>query len=216
MKAEKKRKMSVPPSPNAKCGIIGNAKTPVLVQPKPGSRRRGPLCACKAYPWPHRPSSGLCRWPDEPMERWRGVQGKSKPSGARIGRGIRRRLARFMGWHPLCDRAYIRRWMPKLYVAYCRRLGYPGGDEWLRHRGVGRIPAMRVTADGRDSQQSERAADGSPVAPRESAQWGSGRLPPRQRVEDWDVWAVRWRNGRPNVSRRARHALDRISRSGAR
>ena len=194
--------MSVSPSPNA-IGKTVKPNNPVLVKPKTTSRRRGPLCRCKAYPWPHRPSSGLCRWPGEPVEKWRGVQGKSKPSGARIDRGIRRRLARFMGWHPLRDRAYILRWMPKLYVAYCRRLGYPGGDEWLRHHEVGRIPAMRVTADGRDSQQSERAPGGSPVAPREPAQWGSGRLAPRQRVEDWDVWAVRWRNSRPNVSLRA-------------
>ena len=27
-------------------------------------------CRCAAYNWPHRPGSGLCRWPDEPAQRW--------------------------------------------------------------------------------------------------------------------------------------------------
>ena len=26
-------------------------------------------CRCGAYAWPHRPGGGLCRWPDEPLER---------------------------------------------------------------------------------------------------------------------------------------------------
>jgi len=25
-----------------------------------------PVCRCQAYRWPHRPGSGLCRWPEEP------------------------------------------------------------------------------------------------------------------------------------------------------
>jgi len=27
-------------------------------------------CTCEAYAWPHRPASGLCRWPDPPTHRW--------------------------------------------------------------------------------------------------------------------------------------------------
>lgn len=27
------------------------------------------LCTCGAYAWPHRPGSGLCRWPQPPAER---------------------------------------------------------------------------------------------------------------------------------------------------
>ena len=26
-------------------------------------------CGCEAYQWPHRPGSGLCRWPDPPIKR---------------------------------------------------------------------------------------------------------------------------------------------------
>ncbi|MGH7179425.1 MAG: hypothetical protein ACREJC_18760, partial [Tepidisphaeraceae bacterium] len=27
-------------------------------------------CRCTAYPWPHRPGGGLCRWPEAPLEQW--------------------------------------------------------------------------------------------------------------------------------------------------
>ncbi len=35
---------------------------------RPGSYecRTVPKCACAAYPFPHRPGGGLCRWPDPP------------------------------------------------------------------------------------------------------------------------------------------------------
>ena len=26
-------------------------------------------CRCPAYNWPHRPGSGICRWPDQPVYR---------------------------------------------------------------------------------------------------------------------------------------------------
>lgn len=26
-------------------------------------------CECEAYQWPHRPGSGLCRWPDPPLQK---------------------------------------------------------------------------------------------------------------------------------------------------
>lgn len=31
--------------------------------------RTVPVCRCVAYNWPHRPGSGLCRWPDPPRFR---------------------------------------------------------------------------------------------------------------------------------------------------
>ena len=31
-----------------------------------GQHARYPPCACAAYAWPHRPGSGLCRWPEAP------------------------------------------------------------------------------------------------------------------------------------------------------
>ena len=171
-----------------------------LAKPKKASHRRGPLCRCQAYPWPHRPSGGACRWPDAPAATWKGVAGKSKPSGMRIDRGIKKRLARWMGWHVVRDRAFIKRWLPKLYVAYCRRRGYPGADEWLRHHGLGRISAMRVTAYGFDSK-SERAPCGT------GDLIGSGRARDsrgrRPRVEDYDAWRVRPRLARVSVSRGA-------------
>ena len=34
--------------------------------PQPRQPARYVPCWCTAYPWPHRPASGLCRWPDPP------------------------------------------------------------------------------------------------------------------------------------------------------
>ena len=34
-----------------------------------GIPTKAPPCHCIAYAWPHRPGSGLCRWPDEPHYR---------------------------------------------------------------------------------------------------------------------------------------------------
>lgn len=32
-------------------------------------------CDCAAYPFPHRPAAGLCRWPEPPRRKW------DKPAG---------------------------------------------------------------------------------------------------------------------------------------
>ena len=32
--------------------------------------KQRPKCRCEAYPWPHRPRGGLCRYPDPPLERY--------------------------------------------------------------------------------------------------------------------------------------------------
>jgi len=68
-------------------------------------------CRCEAYPWPHRPNGGLCRFPEPPQERW-----QPKP-GSRLYKkryaGLRRQLARANGLHPIRDRAAIDALMPQ-------------------------------------------------------------------------------------------------------
>lgn len=46
-------------------------------------RRRGPVCPCAAYQFPHRRGRGLCRWPDEPSERWPTPAGSRQPGKPR-------------------------------------------------------------------------------------------------------------------------------------
>ena len=104
-----------------------------------------PRCTCPAYPFPHRPKGGLCRFPDPPQATFQGQAGKNSPSGMRRNSAIRRRLLKQHRLHPIRDREKIRRWLPKLYAGYCRRHGYPYPEWWLG----GHVPAMRVTADGR-------------------------------------------------------------------
>lgn len=40
---------------------------------------RRPVCRCAAYSWPHRPGSGVCRWPEAPQE------AHATPLGSRSG-----------------------------------------------------------------------------------------------------------------------------------
>ena len=64
-------------------------------------------CRCEAYPWPHRPGGGLCRWPDPPLDRWKPKhECKYRPYRARYT-GLRRQIARANGLHPIRDRAAI-------------------------------------------------------------------------------------------------------------
>jgi hypothetical protein len=66
---------------------------------KPSQRTRYTPCTCIAYNWPHRPGSGLCRWPDPPLYRL------TTPAGTRsdLARWSRSRgMARF--------KALRRRW----------------------------------------------------------------------------------------------------------
>jgi hypothetical protein len=97
-----------------------------------------PTCRCPAYPWPHRRRGGLCRYPDPPAESWNGRPGKNLPTLLRRTSSVRRRLLSKHDLHPIRDREKIRRWLPKLYVAYWRRLGWWIGPD---------VPAMRVTAE---------------------------------------------------------------------
>jgi hypothetical protein len=73
--------------------------------------QRRPRCRCEAYPWPHRPSGGLCRHPDPPTERW-----QPKPGSrlyAKRYTGLRRQIARANGLHPIKDRKKIDALMPQ-------------------------------------------------------------------------------------------------------
>ncbi len=53
-------------------------------------------CSCEAYQWPHRPASGLCRWPDPPTEKCLTPAGTH--DGPRWGR---------TAWGKLYGRAYV-------------------------------------------------------------------------------------------------------------
>lgn len=82
-------------------------------------------CRCAAYPWPHRPGGGLCRWPDPPTERWQ-RKNNSRPYRKRY-LGIRRQIARATGLHPIRDRAKIDQRMPyAIYLAKQLKRQKPG------------------------------------------------------------------------------------------
>lgn len=69
-------------------------------------------CQCEAYPWPHRPTGGLCRWPDPPTERWQPKPG-GRPYRKRYA-GLLRQIARNNGLHPIRDWATIEALMPRV------------------------------------------------------------------------------------------------------
>ena len=57
--------------PGQRCvNHAGRHHTGPMGPPGLARRRRGRYtpCACAAYAWPHRPGSGLCRWPEPPLE----------------------------------------------------------------------------------------------------------------------------------------------------
>ena len=69
-------------------------------------------CRCEAYPWPHRPGGGLCRWPDPPLERYQRKPG-GRPYRKRYA-GLLRQIARANGLHPIKDRAALEALMPQV------------------------------------------------------------------------------------------------------
>jgi hypothetical protein len=77
--------------------------------------RARPKCRCEAYPWPHRPKGGLCRFPDPPVERW------CRPPRPRPYRdrhtGTRRQIVRANGLNPIKDRCYINSMLPLAVLA---------------------------------------------------------------------------------------------------
>src|SRR6058998_3619205 len=49
------------------------AKAQQRAKRKAKDKRRA-KCRCEAYPWPHRPGGGLCRYPDPPAARWKDIK----------------------------------------------------------------------------------------------------------------------------------------------
>jgi hypothetical protein len=135
-------------------------------------------CICPAYPFPHRPGGGLCRYPDPPVEMFKGKAGTHAPVGMKRRSAIRRRLLRGYELYPIRDRDAIRRWLPKLYVAYCRRHGYPCPELWFG----GYVPAMLVTAEGPHAANAPAPRPfppGYPLGSWKEAMWRDRRTPLR-------------------------------------
>ncbi len=113
-----------------------DAQAQERVECKAHDKRRA-KCRCEAYPWPHRPGGGFCRYPDPPIERWqRKLRGR--PYRGRYT-GLRRQIARSNGLHPIRDRAAIAELMPRaLHAAKQLKDQYPR----MRYRNV------EITEDG--------------------------------------------------------------------
>ena len=58
-------------------------------QPAKQNSTRTEPCDCQAYPFPHRRSGGLCRWPEKPFGKWNGWQGKNSITSRERNRAIR-------------------------------------------------------------------------------------------------------------------------------
>jgi hypothetical protein len=66
--------------------------------------QRRPTCRCEAYPWPHRPKGGNCRYPDPPAAIWTPkYEWKYRPYKSRY-QGIAKQIARASGLHPIKHR----------------------------------------------------------------------------------------------------------------
>jgi hypothetical protein len=72
-------------------------------------------CRCKAYPFPHRPGGGLCRWPDPPLTQWQAKPG-GRPYRQRYA-GLFRQIARANGLHPIRDKRLIEELLPQVVAA---------------------------------------------------------------------------------------------------
>jgi hypothetical protein len=98
-------------------------------------------------PLPPRPRSGNCRFPDPPAQP---LAPLTRPNLLRThsgngARGIRRKLLELYNWHRIRERHRIVRWLPKLYVAWCRRHGYI--DRFWDPATLQPTPATQITAD---------------------------------------------------------------------
>jgi hypothetical protein len=94
-------------------------------------------CRCAAYPWPHRPGGGLCRWPEPPLERWE-PKGGGRPYRKRYA-GLLRQIAQANGLHPIRDRAAIEALMPRV-LAQAKMVKPKCGRVKYRN--------MQITGDG--------------------------------------------------------------------
>ncbi|MCC7350042.1 MAG: hypothetical protein IT446_05680 [Phycisphaerales bacterium] len=73
-----------------------------------------PKCRCHAYPWPHRPGGGLCRWPDPPTEIYQRKK-SARPYRQRYA-GLVKQICRNNGLHPIKDKAAIQSIMPTIVL----------------------------------------------------------------------------------------------------
>jgi len=103
-----------------RCTALREDVTVEFTRPPPALAKRRLKCRCAAYPWPHRPGGGLCRYPDPPLETWQGTSGKNVPTALRRC-GYRKTLMRRYGLHPIRDREKIKRFLPRLYKATLKR-----------------------------------------------------------------------------------------------
>jgi hypothetical protein len=91
------------------------------------SDKKRQKCRCAAYPWPHRPRGGLCRWPDAPLECY---QRKPRRPYRKRYQGLLRQVARANRLHPIRDRKKIEELMPRvlaqarLLKRHCPKLKY--------------------------------------------------------------------------------------------
>jgi hypothetical protein len=115
-----------------------------------------PRCTCQAYRFPHRPGSGNCRHPDPPAIPASRPYVPDLLRTGRIGaRGIRRRILSVYGFHPIRDRARIVRFLPKLYVAWCRRYGHVDRFVDVIDYDFAPFPAMLIAANSRPTFRPE-------------------------------------------------------------
>jgi hypothetical protein len=129
------------------CPVTPENSSPITESASERPKREKKLrnCRCPAYKWPHRVRGGLCRFPDPPAAVCETKAGTHSGDGARTDNSAIR--ARLLGWynlHPIRDRAKVKRFLPKLYAAYCRRRGWPYACRWMG----GYVPAMLVTEHG--------------------------------------------------------------------
>jgi hypothetical protein len=93
--------------------------------------KRRPTCRCQAYPWPHRPTGGRCRYPDPPLEPWVRKPGSRRHATRHLG--LRRQIARANGLHPIRDRKFIDDLIPLILKdAKLRKMS----DKRFRYRNI--------------------------------------------------------------------------------
>lgn len=87
--------------PERRC-IAHGGRAPAPTRRDPNRARVEP-CTCEAYAWPHRPASGLCRWPDPPTHR------RTTPTSTHQWPSSLRAILRGFRGTPLGGPVYLRR-----------------------------------------------------------------------------------------------------------
>jgi hypothetical protein len=80
---------------------VNHYRGPKIERSRPG-KRNGPTCDCPAYSFPHRPGTGYCRWPDEPVRRHDLQAGTHRPGKLRRRkiRSVMRKFGMLKGGTP--------------------------------------------------------------------------------------------------------------------